>query len=108
MRFLPQTLEWTVAAVMLALVSLALHITVIPALAMLALGPIWALYYAWHAPIEKCHISFAARMLVAYLAYTGPVIRTITRYKTLAKAQKISAPRPRSVSARPSNGSSAR
>ena len=88
MRFLPQTLEWTIAAILLALVSLALHITVIPALAMLALGPIWALYYAWHAPIEKCHISFTARMLVAYLAYTGPVIRTTTRYKTLAKAQK--------------------
>jgi glycosyltransferase involved in cell wall biosynthesis len=88
MRFLPQTLEWTLAAVMLALVSLALHITVIPAVAMLAMGPIWALYYAWHAPIEKCHLSFTARMLVAYLAYTGPVIRTITRYKTLAKAQK--------------------
>jgi hypothetical protein len=73
---------------MLALVSIALHITVIPALAMLALGPIWALYYAWHAPIEKSHVSFSARMLVAYLAYTGPVIRTTTRYKTLAKAQK--------------------
>jgi glycosyltransferase involved in cell wall biosynthesis len=87
-RFLPQTLEWTIAAILLALTSLALHITVIPALAMLAMGPIWALYYAWHAPIEKCHLSFTARMLVAYLAYTGPVIRTITRYKTLAKAQK--------------------
>jgi glycosyltransferase involved in cell wall biosynthesis len=88
MKFLPQTLEWTLAAVMLALVSLALHITIIPAVAMLAMGPIWALYYAWHAPIEKSHISFSARMLVAYLAYTGPVIRTTTRYKTLAKAQK--------------------
>jgi glycosyltransferase involved in cell wall biosynthesis len=88
MKFLPQTLEWTLTAMMLALVSIALHITVIPALAMLALGPIWALYYAWHAPIEKSHVSFSARMLVAYLAYTGPVIRTTTRYKTLAKAQK--------------------
>ncbi len=88
MKFLPQTLEWTLAAMMLALVSFTLHITIIPALAMLALGPIWALYYAWHAPIEKSHISFSARMLVAYLAYTGPVIRTITRYKTMAKAQK--------------------
>ncbi len=88
MRFLPQTLEWTLAAMMLALVFFTLHITIFPALAMLALGPIWALYYAWHAPIEKSHISFSARMLVAYLAYTGPVIRTITRYKTMAKAQK--------------------
>ena len=88
LRFLPQTLEWNVAAVLLALVSLTLNVTVIPALAMLGLGPIWALYYAWHAPIEKSHISFSARMLVAYLAYTGPVIRTITRYKTMAKAQR--------------------
>ena len=88
MKFLPQTLEWTLAAMMLALVSLTLHISIIPVLAMLALGPIWALYYAWHAPIEKSHISFSARMLVAYLAYTGPLIRTTTRYKTLAKAQK--------------------
>jgi len=88
MRFLPQTIEWTVGWAIVAMLSIALHLTVIPALAMIALGPIWALYYAWHAPIEKCHLSFTARMLVAYLAYTGPVVRTITRYKTLAKAQK--------------------
>ena len=88
MRFLPQTLEWTIAAIVLILTSLTLHVTVLPALAMLALGPIWALYYAWHAPIEKCHLSFRARMLVAYLALTGPIIRTITRYKTLANAKK--------------------
>jgi glycosyltransferase involved in cell wall biosynthesis len=83
-KFLPQTLLWALATI----VSIALGITAIPALAMLALGPIWALYYAWHAPIEKGHISFTARMLVAYLAYTGPMVRAITRYKTLAKAQK--------------------
>ena len=88
MRFLPQTIEWTVGWAIVAMLSIALHITVIPALAMIALGPMWALYYAWHAPIEKCHLSFAARMLVAYLAYTGPIVRTVTRYKTLAKAQK--------------------
>ncbi len=87
-RFLPQTLEWTLATMLLALASVALGISVIPALALFALGPIWALYYAWHAPIEKSHLSLTARMLVAYLAYTGPIIRTITRYKTLARAQK--------------------
>ena len=53
---------------------------------MLALGPIWALYYAWHAPLEKSHESFTARLLIAYLAYTGPMVRTMTRYKTRAKA----------------------
>jgi hypothetical protein len=88
MRFLPQTMEWTIGWAMAALVCAALGIATIPALAMLALGPIWALHYAWHAPIEKSHISFKARMLVAYLAYVGPMVRTITRYKTLSKAQK--------------------
>ena len=93
-RFLPQTLEWTLGWALLAMVSLALHLSLIPsiigatALSMIALGPIWALYYAWHAPIEKTHVSFKARMLVAYLAYTGPVVRTITRYRTLANAQR--------------------
>ena len=43
---------------MLALVSFALRSSIIPAAAMLALGPIWALYYAWHAPIEKSHDQF--------------------------------------------------
>jgi len=71
---------------LLAMVSLALHITVLPALAMLALGPIWALYYAWHAPLDKAYNSFIARLLIAYLAYTGPMVRTMTRYKTRAKA----------------------
>jgi hypothetical protein len=63
-----------------------LGVTLIPAAAMLALGPVWALYYAWHAPLEKSHDSFTARLLIAYLAYTGPMVRTMTRYKTRAKA----------------------
>jgi hypothetical protein len=66
--------------------SMALGVSLIPAAAMLALGPIWALYYAWHAPLDKSHESFSARMLIAYLAYTGPMVRTMTRYKTRAKA----------------------
>ncbi len=89
-KFLPQTLEWTVGWAIAALIFAALGITVLPALAMLAVSPLWALYYAWHAPIEKCHRSFTARILVAYLAYTGPAVRAITRYKTLAKAQESS------------------
>ncbi len=86
LKVLPQTLEWTVLAAVAMVASIVLGVSVIPALAMLALGPIWALYYAWHAPIEKSHVSFTARMLVAYLAYTGPMVRTMTRYKTRAKA----------------------
>ena len=84
---LPQTLEWTVLSVVALVACFVLGFSLIPAAAMLALGPIWALYYAWHAPIEKFHDSFMARMLIAYLAYTGPMVRTMTRYKTRAKAQ---------------------
>src|SRR5260370_21901133 len=86
-RVLPQTLEWTVLSILAIVVSFILGLSLIPAAAMLSLGPIWALYYAWHAPIEKSHDSFIARLLIAYLAYTGPMVRTMTRYKTRANAQ---------------------
>jgi hypothetical protein len=80
-RFLPQTLEWhALWSAMLAL-SLMAGFSAIPALSMLALGPIWALYYGWKAPLEKCHQSFGSRLMVAFLAYTGPMARTITRYR---------------------------
>jgi hypothetical protein len=83
---LPQTLEWTVFAAVTMVASVVLGVSLVPAAAMLALGPIWALYYAWHAPLEKSHNSFTARLLIAYLAFTGPMVRTMTRYKTRAKA----------------------
>jgi O-antigen biosynthesis protein len=85
-KVLPQTLEWNVLAALAMVMSIVCGWTLIPALAMLALGPIWALYYAWHAPLEKCHRSFTSRLLIAYLSYTGPMIRTITRYRTRAAA----------------------
>jgi len=85
-RVIPQTLEWTVFSAIALAASIVLGLSLIPAAAMLAMGPIWALYYAWHAPLEKSHESFTARLLIAYLAYTGPMVRTMTRYKTRAKA----------------------
>ncbi|MGA3229042.1 MAG: glycosyltransferase [Candidatus Binatus sp.] len=85
-RVIPQTLEWTLLSAFALAASIVLGVPLIAAAAMLALGPIWALYYAWHAPLEKSHESFAARLLIAYLAYTGPMVRTMTRYKTRAKA----------------------
>jgi O-antigen biosynthesis protein len=85
-RVLPQTLEWNIVALATMIASIALGWTLLPALAMLALGPIWALYYSWHAPLEKCHRSFSSRLLIAYLSFTGPMVRTTTRYKTRAAA----------------------
>src|SRR5579885_583208 len=81
LKFLPQTLEWNALWSALLLLSLAIGLSPLPALAMLALGPIWALYYAWKAPLEKAHDSLVSRLMVAFLAYTGPMFRTITRYK---------------------------
>jgi glycosyltransferase involved in cell wall biosynthesis len=81
LKFLPQTLEWNALWSMVLLFSLMAGFSVLPAIAMLALGPIWALYYAWKAPLEKAHDGLVSRLMVGFLAYTGPMFRTITRYK---------------------------
>jgi O-antigen biosynthesis protein len=81
LRFLPQTLEWNVVWSAVLVLSVLGGFSVLPAVAMLALGPIWALYYAWQAPLEQCHRSFGSRLMVAALAFTGPMFRTITRYR---------------------------
>jgi glycosyltransferase involved in cell wall biosynthesis len=81
LKFLPQTLEWSALWSAVVVFSLIAGFTAVPALLMLVLGPIWALYYAWKAPLEKCHDRLASRLEVAFLAYTGPMFRTITRYK---------------------------
>jgi glycosyltransferase involved in cell wall biosynthesis len=84
-RVIPQTMEWTAGWTVALVASILLGWSAIPAAAMLALGPMWALYYGWHAPLEKCHQSFSSRMLIAYLAYTGSMVRATTRYKTRAR-----------------------
>jgi O-antigen biosynthesis protein len=81
LRFLPQTLEWNALWSVLLVLSLVAGFSVLPALAMLALGPLWALYYAWKAPLERSHESLGSRLMVAALAYTGPMFRAITRYR---------------------------
>jgi O-antigen biosynthesis protein len=81
LRFLPQTIEWSALWSAVLALSLLAGFSVLPALAMLALGPVWALYYAWKAPLERCHQSLGTRLMVAALAYTGPMFRTITRYR---------------------------
>jgi glycosyltransferase involved in cell wall biosynthesis len=85
--FLPQTFEWTTLWALVAAISVFAGMTALPALAMLALGPVWALYYASQAPLEKCHESLASRLLIAFLAYTGPMRRTLARYKTRLQLQ---------------------
>jgi hypothetical protein len=59
----------------------------IPAIALLAAGPLWALYYAWRVKIEPCHDGFFSRLFVALLAWTGPLERTWARWRYRAGAR---------------------
>jgi O-antigen biosynthesis protein len=79
--FLPQTLEWALAWEVATVACYFAGLSVMPALAMQFLGVLWALFYAWNAPIEKCHDRLSSRLLVAFLAYTGPMARAYARYK---------------------------
>jgi glycosyltransferase involved in cell wall biosynthesis len=88
LRVFPLTAEWNAAAAVALVLSLGMGITLIPALIMLSLSPLWAIYYAAKAPLEKCHHGFIARMLIAMLAYTGPMARTIARYRWRKKARR--------------------
>jgi glycosyltransferase involved in cell wall biosynthesis len=80
-NFLPQTLEWHVFWAAAAALAWVGGLSVLPALAMLALGPVWALYYAKRAPLEKRHDTRRARLLVTLLAWSGPLARAWERWK---------------------------
>jgi glycosyltransferase involved in cell wall biosynthesis len=84
----PMTAEWNLATAGLLLLSLAFGVTVVPALAALAASPLWAVYYALKAPVEKCHKGLMSRLLISWLAYTGPITRTFARYRCRLSAQK--------------------
>ncbi|HTT74698.1 MAG TPA: glycosyltransferase, partial [Candidatus Binataceae bacterium] len=84
---LPLTAEWNLAALAILAFSFALGFTLIPALAMIAAGPLWALYYAHRVKIEKCHDGLFARLFVAFLAWTGPMERTYARWRYRAAAR---------------------
>jgi glycosyltransferase involved in cell wall biosynthesis len=81
LKVLPVTVEWNALALIALVAAYGAHVTLIPPLVMLALGPLWALFYAARASIEKCHDGVRARLFVAALAYTGPVSRTLERYR---------------------------
>jgi O-antigen biosynthesis protein len=84
---LPLTAEWNLVALALIACSFAAGFTMIPAIALLAAGPLWALYYAWRVKIEPCHDGFFSRLFVALLAWTGPLERTWARWRYRASAR---------------------
>ncbi len=89
LKVLPLTTEWNAAAAVALVLSLGMGVTLVPALTMLALSPIWAVYYAINAPLEKCHRGFIARALIAWLAYSGPISRTLARYRWRKSARRL-------------------
>jgi len=84
----PMTVEWSLAATALLVLSVLFGVTLWPALAALAAGPLWAAYYALRAPLEKCHRGGASRLLIAWLAYSGSIARTLARYRWRVDARK--------------------
>jgi glycosyltransferase involved in cell wall biosynthesis len=89
LNFLPQTLEWNLVFAAAAVFAWCAGFTVLPAFAMLSLGLVWALHYAWQAPLEKCHDSLGSRLFVACLAWSGPMVRTWTRWKMRMRAARL-------------------
>jgi len=79
--FLPMTLEWNIVAIALFLAALFLGgfmwFGVIPLLISLS----WCLGSGARARIDERFESWRARLLVATLAYLGPLVRGIERYK---------------------------
>jgi O-antigen biosynthesis protein len=86
---LPQTLEWHLSWTAATLCCWLVGETILPTLAMLLLGAVWALYYAWRAPLERCHDSLGTRFFVALLAWTAPVVRTWARWRTRLRAGSL-------------------
>jgi GT2 family glycosyltransferase len=86
---LPLTAEWNLAALALIACSFALGITMIPAIALLLMGPLWALYYAWRIKIEPCHDGILSRLFVALMAWSGPLERTWARWRHRTAAKNV-------------------
>jgi len=81
MAFLPLTLEWNVIAIALLLAALAgggyLWLGVIPLL--MSFG--WCVASAARARIDPRFNNWRSKMLVAVLAYLGPLVRSFERYR---------------------------
>jgi hypothetical protein len=78
----PESFEWTGLWSMVLIVSLIARVNSSPALAMLAAGPIWALWEKRHLSLPRNHRSVAAWVLVAMLGYVGAMCAGFERYRT--------------------------
>ncbi len=82
---LPQTLEWLLFWTIAAALSARTGISIFPALAMIAIGPALAIYGALRSPLPRAYRGVASRVLIAFLAYAGPICREAARCWTLIR-----------------------
>ncbi|HXV28020.1 MAG TPA: glycosyltransferase, partial [bacterium] len=81
LSYLPFTLEWNAAAVLLLLCALASGDFILPASIPLLFSLFSALVRAFHADLDPKFRSLKARLLLTYLIYMGPLVRSIDRYR---------------------------
>jgi glycosyltransferase involved in cell wall biosynthesis len=76
---LPQSAEWIILWAMAAILARFAGLSPIAALAMLAVGPVLAIFAAWTVPLEEPLHGFAARAMLSFLAFVGPLWRGLMR-----------------------------
>jgi hypothetical protein len=74
---LPQSAEWIVLWTIAAVLARFVGLRPFAALAMLAVGPVLAIFAAWTTPLEEQRVT--ARAMLAFLGFVGPLWRGLMR-----------------------------
>jgi hypothetical protein len=97
---LPASLEWHVAAFLLAMTAFAWPPAALAAAAMLGLSLAVAALQAAQARLAQRHEGIAGRLVIAALCYAQPLVRSAKRYRTRFFASRRRAPALPRVAAR--------
>ena len=76
---LPQSAEWIVLWTIAAVLARFVGLSPFAALAMLAVGPVRAIFAAWTTPLDKPLNGVTARALLSFVAFVGPHWRGLIR-----------------------------
>ena len=82
---LPQSVEWMVLWTVAAIAARFVGVSPFAALAMLAMGPVLAIFVGWTTPLEKPFHGFTARAMLTFLAFVGPLWRGLMRDWTVVQ-----------------------
>ena len=80
LSYLPFTLEWNVAGLVLLIGALIAGRHAFLAALPLLTSILWAAARAWRARIDPRHDGIGSRLLVTLLIYLGPLLRSLQRY----------------------------